>query len=135
MFNAVQKEMAERFDKMKKYAGINIITRKLICGNCGGSMRRVVVHSADKYRGHRYRCFNRYESTRECDIRIIKEEYIKDEFVKSVNEVIKNKKGIIEEAKAILESLNNIDELKEMLIKKYERFGFFIDKMGDFLYN
>lgn len=72
----------------------------------------------DKYRGHRYRCFNRYEGSRDCDMRIIKEEYIKDEFVKAVNEVIKNKKGIIEEAKTILETLNNTDQLKEELVKK-----------------
>lgn len=71
--------------------------------------------SNDKYRGFRYHCVNRYEGTRDCDMQIVKEEYIKEEFVKAVNGVIKNKKGIIEEAKAILESLNNIDELKEKL--------------------
>jgi site-specific DNA recombinase len=49
---------------------------------------------------------------------MIKEDYIKEEFVKAVNEVIKNKKGIIEEAKVILETLNNTDKLKEELYAK-----------------
>ena len=38
-------------------------------------------------------------------MRIVKEEYIKEEFVKAVNEVIKNKKGIIDEAKKYLINL------------------------------
>ena len=46
-------------------------------------------------------------------MRIVKEEYIKEEFVKAVNEVIKNKKGIIDEAKKILDKLDNVDELKK----------------------
>lgn len=118
MFNAVQNELASRKENMDKYIGTNIITRKLVCGKCGGVMRRKLYHSTDKYRGFRYRCTNRYEGSRDCDMRIIKEEYIKDEFVKAVNEVVKNKKGIIEEAKTILEKLNNTDELKIELLKK-----------------
>ena len=54
-------------------------------------------------------------------MRIIKEEYIKEEFVKAVNEVIKNKKGIIDEAKKILDKLDNVDELKKELAKKEEK--------------
>ena len=50
-----------------------------------------------------------------------KEEYIKEEFVKAVNEVIKNKKGIIDEAKKILDKLDNVDELKKELTKKEEK--------------
>ena len=54
-------------------------------------------------------------------MRIVKEEYIKEEFVKAVNEVIKNKKGIIDEAKKILNKLDNVDELKRELAKKEEK--------------
>ena len=54
-------------------------------------------------------------------MRIVKEEYIKEEFVKAVNEVIKNKKGIIDEAKKILDKLDNVDELKKELAKKEEK--------------
>ena len=118
MFNAVQNELASRKENIDKYIGTNMITRKLKCGKCGAVMRRKLYHSTDKYRGFRYRCTNRYEGTKDCDMRIVREEYIKDEFVKAVNEVIKNKKGIIEEAKAILETLNNTDKLKEDLYVK-----------------
>ena len=107
MFNAVQNELKARQESINKYAGVNIITRKLVCGKCGGSMRRVTVHSKDKYHGYRYRRVNRYAGSRDCDMRIVREEYIKEEFVKAVNEVIKNKKGIIEDAKAILKTLDN----------------------------
>ena len=54
-------------------------------------------------------------------MRIVKEEYIKEEFVKAVNEVIKNKKCIIDEAKKILDKLDNVDELKKELAKKEEK--------------
>ena len=84
-------------------------------------MRRKLYHSTDKYKGFRYRCTNRYEGTRDCDMRIVKEEYIKEEFVKAVNEVIKNKKGIIDEAKKILDKLDNVDELKKELITEEEK--------------
>ena len=121
MFKAVQNELAERQENIKKYVGTNMITRKLVCGKCGGVMRRKLYHSTDKYKGFRYRCANRYEGTRDCDMRIVKEEYIKEEFVKAVNEVIKNKKGIIDEAKKILDKLDNVDELKKELTKKEEK--------------
>ncbi len=85
MFNAVQNEKREKTEAISKYAGVNILIRKLICGKCGGILRRKLYHSNDKYRGFRYRCVNRYEGTRDCDMRIVKEEYIKEEFVKVVN--------------------------------------------------
>ena len=47
---------------------------------------------------------------------MVKEGYIKEEFVKAVNEVIKNKKGIIDEAKKILDKLDNVDEIKRELL-------------------
>ncbi len=40
---------------------------------------------------------------------------------KAVNEVIKNKKGIIDEAKKILDKLDNVDKLKRKLTKKEEK--------------
>lgn len=118
MFNAVKTEIAERGEQITKYAGTNIITKKLICGNCGGTLRRKLWHSNTKYRAFRYRCVNRYERTRDCDMRIIREEEIKSEFVKAVNEVIKNKKGIIEETRELLKSIDNVNELKIELANK-----------------
>ena len=72
MFKAVQNELAERQENIKKYVGTNMITRKLVCGKCDGVMRRKLYHSTDKYKSFRYRCTNRYEGTRDCDMRIIK---------------------------------------------------------------
>ena len=132
VFNAVQKALAERQKIINQYVGTNIITKKLRCGKCGGTMRRKVYHSNDKYRGHRYRCVNRYEGTKDCDMRIVREEVVKEEFVNAVNELIKKKKSIIEETKTILESINNVDELKAKLKSKEEelqKISFEVDEL------
>ena len=118
VFNAVKCEMETR---NIKYAGTNIITSKLRCGYCGGTMTRKLIHSKDKYKRFVYRCFNRYSGSRDCDNRYVREEYIKDEFVKAVNKLLADKKDIIKELELIVAKLCNESELFKELNDKNKR--------------
>ena len=104
-----------------KYAGTNIITSKLRCGYCGGTMTRKLIHSKDKYKRFVYRCVNRYAGSKNCDNRYVREEYIKEEFVKAVNKLLADKKDIIKELELIVKELSNTAELTKELNDKKKR--------------
>ena len=97
LFLAVQEEIKKRQStKISK----DIIANKVICGLCNGHFGKRVWHSNDKYRTIVYRCIDKYKGDT-CKNTYIKEEEIKDIFVKALNKTIENKDEIIENIKNI----------------------------------
>ena len=56
---------------------------------------------------------NRYEGTKTCKNRNISEEVVMEEFVKALNEHIKDKKEFIKAREEQLKNVGNIDDKKQ----------------------
>lgn len=112
MFDAVKQVIKERGESINKYVNHSPITKKLFCGECGEHMGRKTWHSNDNYRSIQYRCKNRYEGTKTCKNRNVREEVVMEEFVKALNEHIKDKKEFIKAREEQLKNVGNIDDIK-----------------------
>lgn len=113
MFEIVQAEIERRRKLNGKYSGVDILTSKIICGECGGSYGSKVWHSNDKYRKIVYQCNRKYNGDKKCETPILIKEDIENRFINVVNEIIKNKDEIIENLKIVNKTVCDTKELEK----------------------
>ena len=90
-FDLVQVELERRSRHGSKLSGKNVLTAKLVCGDCGGYFGHKVFHGKDKYRTDVWYCNQRYNGDKVCETPLLKECAIKRSFVTALNKVLKNK--------------------------------------------
>ena len=105
VFEMVQTEIERRRNLKGKYSGVDILTAKIICGECGGSFGSKVWHSNDKYRKVVYQCNQKYNGENKCTTPILIKEDIENRFIKVVNSLIENKDEVIENLETIRKTL------------------------------
>ena len=111
VFDMVQAELERRrHTDGSRYSGVSIFSNKIKCGDCGSWYGAKVWHSTDKYRKVIYQCNHKY-SDKKCETPHVTEDEIKDIFIKAVNELISEKKEIIENLKIIRLTLFDTTEL------------------------
>ena len=90
IFDAVQHEMERRKNSGSRYSGVDILSAKLICGECGCFYSPKVWHSTDKYRRIIYQCGHKYKKQKRCSTPHFTAEQIQDIFIQAVNGLIEN---------------------------------------------
>lgn len=96
IFDLVQRERANRNKSAESGRREHIFSYRIRCGVCGAFYGPKVWHSNDKYRKVVWQCNHKYRSKGSpCSGPIVTEEDIKTFFVKAVNKLIGDKKGII----------------------------------------
>ena len=92
----------------------DVFSSKLVCGDCGGFLGRKVWHSNDAYRSYVYMCNHKYEKKRKCDCPTLKEEDIKNSFLKAFS-IAKSDESVIEDLEMAINLLSdNKDEEDEI---------------------
>ena len=94
IFDAVQHEMERRKNSGSRYSGVDILSAKLICGECGCFYSPKVWHSTDKYRRIIYQCGHKYRKQKRCSTPHFTAEQIQDIFIQAVNGLIENHKEV-----------------------------------------
>ncbi|MEE5994663.1 MAG: recombinase family protein, partial [Oscillospiraceae bacterium] len=84
IFDAVQHEMERRKKSGSRYSGVDILSAKLICGECGCFYSPKVWHSTDKYRRIIYQCGHKYRKQKRCSTPHFTAEQIQDIFIQAV---------------------------------------------------
>ena len=133
MFELVQSEFARRSRINGKYSGVDIITAKLVCGECGGSYGAKVWHSNDKYRKEIYQCNRKYSGNQKCSTPILIKADIENRFVNVVNEIIKNKDEIIENLKMINKKICDTTELEKQKNKLHQTLVDQVEKIQELI--
>ena len=90
IFDAVQHEMERRKNSGSRYSGVDILSAKLICGECGCFYSPKVWHSTDKYRRIIYQCGHKYRKQKRCSTPHFTAEQIQNIFIEAVNSLIDN---------------------------------------------
>lgn len=128
VFEMVQTEIERRRNLKGKYSGVDILTAKNICGECGGSFGSKVWHSNDKYRKVVYQCNQKYNGENKCTTPILIKEDIENRFIKVVNSLIENKDEVIENLETIRKTLCDTtllskekNELSQKLVEQVEQ--------------
>lgn len=111
LFEMVQTEIERRQQLNGKYSGVDILTAKIVCGECGGSYGSKVWHSNDKYRKVVYQCNQKYQGDKKCETPILTKEDIENRFINVVNKLITNKDDIIGNLEIVKATVCNTDKL------------------------
>ncbi|OPZ22277.1 MAG: Transposon gamma-delta resolvase [Firmicutes bacterium ADurb.BinA205] len=72
----------------------NLLSTKIICGDCGGTYGSKVWHSTDKYRRVIWQCNDKFQGVK-CSTPHLTEEQVKELFIKAVNLLLDKRRGII----------------------------------------
>ena len=109
----VQLEIGRRKKTGVKYSGTSIFSSKIICGDCGDFYGQKIWHSNDKYRSVRYRCNSMFENEKQCKTPILKEETIKESFLKAYEQYMSNKENLVEDLKHLRAKVDDIEKLQK----------------------
>ena len=96
--------------------GVSMFSTKIKCGTCGGWYGSKVWHSNDKYRRTIYRCNDKFKNY--CQTPHLTEDETEDEikgdFVRAVNQLIRNKEEVISNIRLLKTSLSDTSALEKM---------------------
>lgn len=112
VFDWLQEEIKRRREGKNRYSGVSIFSSKIKCGTCGGWYGSKVWHSNDKYRRTIYRCNDKFNN--HCQTPHLTEDEIKGAFLRSVNQLIRNKEEVISNFCLLKTSLSDTSALEKM---------------------
>lgn len=115
IYDAVQAELERRGKGKGRYSGVDILSSKIVCGDCGWSYSPKVWHSTDNYRRVIYQCGHKYKKgNHRCSTPHFTAEEIHQIFITAVNDMLKNKNEIIANLRESLTVIST-DELEAEL--------------------
>ena len=94
----------------------DVFSSKLVCGDCGGFLGRKVWHSNDTYRSYVYVCNHKYGKKRKCDCPTMKEDVIKNSFLKAVS-LVKQDENAIEDLELAINMLSDNRAEEDEIVK------------------
>lgn len=125
VFDLMQYEFEKR--KGQAQSGANCFSSKIVCDDYSSFYGTNIWHSNDKYRRKIWICNAKFKNKEKCKTPHVTEEQIKEEFIKQVNVMIKNKRQVMKDCKALILELTGTTLIKEKEIK--------LQSKRDVLYN
>ena len=95
VFEAVQRELAQRGKGRNRHSGIHLFSGKIKCGQCGSWYGSKVWHSTDKYRQVIWQCNHKFDNDERCSTPHLTDDEIKAYFVSAVNKLLPEKDRLI----------------------------------------
>ena len=117
-FDAVQAEIERRKEMGTAIRSLSPFSSKIICGDCGAHFgKKTWSSTSEKYRKEVWRCNARYKTKgqRTCRTMHVTEEELKHKFVEAFNELIQNKKTIIDDCKTAQRLLCDTSEIDKQI--------------------
>lgn len=105
VFDRVQKLMLVRHPGQNRNSSINPFSSRIKCGECGSWYGSKVWHSNDKYRKVIWQCNHKFDGDCKCGTPHVTETEIKELFIKAMNILISDKDALIEDFKAIKDTV------------------------------
>ena len=117
-FDAVQVEIERRKEMGGAVRSLSPFSSKIICGDCGAYFgKKTWSSNNEKYRRSVWRCNARYETKgqRTCRTSHITEEELEHKFIEAFNELIQNRKSIIDDCKTAQRLLCDTSEIDKQI--------------------
>ena len=122
VFELVQYEMNMRRQRSKHTSAVAVFSGRLVCGECGAYFGSKVWHSNDPYRRIIWRCNQKYEKGKSrCRTPHVREEEIKDAFVRALNTLLERKEEIFTAYETIIAGLADTEPLERELERAQAR--------------
>ena len=107
----VQTEFARRKALGRAYSGKSVLSAKLVCEDCGGFFGSKVWHSTDRYRRTVWQCNNKFKGGERCLTPTVDTETVQQLFIKAYNQMMGNRKQIIEDCELMRKKLTDFKSL------------------------
>lgn len=98
----------------QKYRKRYVFSGKIICGECGSTMRRVIRHPNAKDTCIAWTCKTHIKDRTECKMKSIKEKAIQDAFVLMMNKLVFGRHQILEPLLPAVQQLRQTDLLQQL---------------------
>ncbi len=114
-FEMAQQELADRKKESRQYSAKSIFSSRLVCGCCGSFFGSKVWHSTDRYRSVIWQCNRKFHNEVKCTTPHLKEERIKEIFLKAVNQLITNREPALKTLRSVKTRLEDTEKLEAEL--------------------
>ncbi|MDL2292564.1 recombinase family protein [Acholeplasma sp. OttesenSCG-928-E16] len=112
----VQTEMKRRAILGASYSSANVFASKIKCEDCGGFYGRKLWHSNEPYAKYVFQCNKKYRNKEDkCKTPTMSEDDIKRMFIKTYNEIMKNRSNLITDTKEVIALLRNTTEIDDSI--------------------
>lgn len=119
LFDRVQLELARRKQCKHKYSGMSIFASRLVCGDCGAPFGPKVWNSNSKYRRVIWQCNDKFKGQK-CTTPHLEEDEIKQRFLVAYNNLILNRKALIEDSATMVAVFSDCSEIETQLEALYQ---------------
>ena len=132
VFDAVQREFERRRNLENRYSGVNILSSKIVCGECGSFYGSKVWHSTDKYRKVIFRCNKKYsDKGKHCDTPTVTETEIKELFIKAANILFVSSREIVEQLEMLTPIIKDNGKLEKERDENFQLMERLVREMND----
>lgn len=110
-FNLVQNEIARRKTLGRKYSGDSVVSRRIVCGDCGEYFSSKVWHSNSKYRTVIWQCNAKFDGDKKCKTPHYTETELKERFLTAYNFLYENREALLYDCRLIHHTLSDCSEI------------------------
>ena len=128
-----QQELETRRKETRQHSSKSIFTSKLVCGDCGSFFGSKVWHSTDNYRSVIWQCNNKFKAEEKCTTPHLKENVIKEVFIKALNKLVTDKGPALEMMEHIKTKIDDTSSLEEKLGKAGKAFDEKVILLQDYI--
>ena len=112
-WDMVQRELSRRKQLGGKYRCNDILSCRIVCGDCGEFYGSKVWHSTSKYRRVIWQCNSKFNNG--CKTPSLNGNAVKDGFITASNMLLENKEDILDNCRLMQDTLQNIDAIDSKL--------------------
>lgn len=117
----VQNEIKRRAQLGASYSSANVFASKLICEDCGGFYGKKLWHSNTPFSKEIYQCNRKFSKGKEkCKTSNLDEETIKRMFIDAYNQVMNDKKQLIDDTEDIMKILTDTTKVDDKIKSQRE---------------
>ena len=98
----------------------SVLSAKLVCEDCGGFFGSKVWHSTDRYHRTVWQCNNKFNGGERCLTPTVDTETVQRLFIKAYNQMMGNRKQIIEDCEIMRKTLTDFKSLDADIERQFE---------------
>ncbi|MDR0846536.1 MAG: recombinase family protein [Lactobacillales bacterium] len=117
VFDLVQNQIALRATEEQRRNCVHALSSRIKCGDCGSWYGSKVWHSNSKYKRRIWQCNKKYSRGKKCSTPHLDDDFVKEKFIKAVNQLIGDKSNMIDNFNEVKELLFSTEELSKQSVE------------------
>lgn len=133
VYDLAQMEFEKRRNSRHYKTTASCFSGMIFCGDCGGLFGSKVWHSNDKYRRVIWQCNSKFKNERKCTTPHLREDTIKQAFLKVFNEMLDCKDEVVESINTVIIQLSDTSMLDKKINSEKQKLFKRLNAMSDYI--